>query len=107
MLRCSARRCAAGVRGRVPQLLTIEKLQARITGWVSVSDADVETEYRRRNEKVKLDLAVFTANQFRAGIQPTDAEIERSSTRTPNLPAAGEAAGPVPRRSTPRRCARR
>jgi peptidyl-prolyl cis-trans isomerase D len=55
--------------------LTAEKLQAAVTGWVRVSDAEVEQEYRRRNEKVKLDLAVFTSNQFRAGIQPTDAEL--------------------------------
>jgi len=55
--------------------LTAEKLQAAVTGWVRVSDAEVAQEYRRRNEKVKLELAVFTANQFRTGIQPTDAEL--------------------------------
>ncbi len=56
--------------------LVIEKLQGALTGWVHVTDADVDQEYRKRNEKVKLDLAVFTANQFRSGIQPTDAELE-------------------------------
>ena len=55
--------------------LIAEKLQAAVTGWIRVSDADVEAEYLRRNEKVKLELAVFTANQFRSGIQPTDAEL--------------------------------
>jgi peptidyl-prolyl cis-trans isomerase D len=55
--------------------LTAEKLQAAVSGWVRVSDSDVDEEYRRRNEKVKVDLAIFTANQFRAGIQPTDAEL--------------------------------
>jgi len=55
--------------------LMAEKLQAAVTGWVRVADAEVDAEYRKRNEKVKLDLAVFTANQFRAGIQPTDAEL--------------------------------
>jgi peptidyl-prolyl cis-trans isomerase D len=55
--------------------LIAEKLQAAVTGWINVSDADVEREYRRQNEKVKLDLAVFTADKFRAGITPTDAEI--------------------------------
>jgi len=55
--------------------LTAEKLQAAVTGWMRISDAEVEQEYRRRNEKVKLDLAIFTASQFRAGIQPTDAEL--------------------------------
>lgn len=56
--------------------LTAEKLQAAVTGWIRVSDADVEQEYRRRNEKVKLDLAIFNAADFRTGIQPTAAEIE-------------------------------
>ena len=48
-----------------------------------MADADVDEEYRRRNEKVKLDLAVFTANQFRAGIQPTDAELEAQFKANP------------------------
>ena len=56
--------------------LTAEKLQAAVTGWIRVSDADVEQEYRRRNEKVKLDLAIFNAADFRTGIQPTAADIE-------------------------------
>ncbi len=55
--------------------LTAEKLQAAVTSWIHVSDADVDAEYRRRNEKVKLDFVSLTANQFRAGIAPTDAEI--------------------------------
>lgn len=55
--------------------LMAEKLQVAVTGWVRVSDADVEAEYRRRNEKVKLDLAIFTADKFREGIQPTEAEL--------------------------------
>jgi peptidyl-prolyl cis-trans isomerase D len=56
--------------------LLAEKLQAAVTGWIRVVDADVEAEYRRQNEKVKVDLAVFNANSFRAGITPTDAELE-------------------------------
>jgi peptidyl-prolyl cis-trans isomerase D len=60
--------------------LMAEKLQAAVTSWVRVPDADVDAEYRKRNEKVKLDLAVFTANQFRAGIQPTDAELTAQFT---------------------------
>jgi peptidyl-prolyl cis-trans isomerase D len=55
--------------------LTTEKLQAAITGWVRVSDAEVDEEYRHRNEKVKLDLAIFTADEFKKSIQPTDAEL--------------------------------
>jgi peptidyl-prolyl cis-trans isomerase D len=64
--------------------LTIEKLQGAVTAWVRVSDSEVDEEYRRRNEKVKLDLAIFTANQFRAGIQPTDAELQAQFSATPD-----------------------
>jgi peptidyl-prolyl cis-trans isomerase D len=56
--------------------LIAEKLQDAVTGWIQVSDEEVDREYRRRNEKVKLDLAIFTANQFRNGITPTDSELE-------------------------------
>ncbi len=64
--------------------LIAEKLQAAVTGWVRVSDNEVDEEYRHRNEKVKLDLAVFTANQFRAGIQPTDAELNAQFSAHPD-----------------------
>ena len=63
--------------------LISEKLQAAVTGWVSVADKEVEEEYRRRNEKAKVELAVFTANQFRAGIQPTDAELTAQFNKNP------------------------
>lgn len=52
-----------------------EKLQNAVTGWISVPDADVEAEYRRRNEKVKLDVVSFTADAFKAGLTATDQEI--------------------------------
>jgi len=55
--------------------LLAEKLQAAITGWVTLPEGDVEQEYRQRNEKVKLEMAVLMADNFRAGITPTDAEI--------------------------------
>lgn len=60
--------------------LLAEKLQAALTGWIRVSDADADQEYRRRNEKIKMDLAVFNGNQFRDGIQPTDADLNAEFT---------------------------
>src|SRR5688572_4944377 len=41
--------------------LQIEKLRNALTGWMTVDDADVAAEYRRRNEKVKLDVVPVTA----------------------------------------------
>jgi peptidyl-prolyl cis-trans isomerase D len=55
--------------------LQAEKLERTVTGWLQLSDAEVDTEFRRRNEKVKLDMAVFTADRFREGIEPTGEEI--------------------------------
>ena len=57
-----------------------EKVQSLVTGWVQVEDKEVEQEYLKRNEKVKLELAIFTASQFRNTIQPTDAEITAQFT---------------------------
>ena len=60
--------------------LLAEKLQAAVTSWVRVSDEEVDAEYRRRNEKVKVDLAVLPATQFQAGIEPTEAELTEHYT---------------------------
>jgi peptidyl-prolyl cis-trans isomerase D len=57
------------------QSLQAEKLQEAVTGWITVSDAETDAEFRRRNEKVKLELAVFTADQFREGLDPSEAEV--------------------------------
>ncbi len=55
--------------------ITIEKLRAALTNWISVSDKEVEDEFRRRNEKVKLAVVSFPADKFREGLEATDAEL--------------------------------
>jgi peptidyl-prolyl cis-trans isomerase D len=55
--------------------IVTEKLQRALTDWITVSDQDVETEFRRRNEKVKLAVVNFTADKFREATTATDAEI--------------------------------
>jgi peptidyl-prolyl cis-trans isomerase D len=55
--------------------ITMEKLQGALTGWITVADAEVEAEYKRRNEKVKLAVVSFPADKFREGLDATDAEI--------------------------------
>src|SRR5688500_8746313 len=66
------------------QILAV-KLQRALTGWIRVTDADVNEEYGRRNEKVQLDLAVFSASQFKTSIVPTDAEIEAEFKAHPDV----------------------
>jgi len=55
--------------------LLVAKLQNAIAGWVTVSDAEVDAEYRRRNEKVKVDVVPVTAAAFRTQVTVTDADL--------------------------------
>ena len=57
--------------------IVTEKLQAALTGWITVSDNDVEQEYKRRNEKVKLAVVSFPADKYREGVTATDQEIAK------------------------------
>ncbi|MEO7193033.1 MAG: peptidyl-prolyl cis-trans isomerase [Vicinamibacterales bacterium] len=66
------------------QSIMAEKLQAAVTGWIRVTDADIEQEYRKRNEKVRLDLAVVNANQFRSGVTATDADVTAEFSAHPD-----------------------
>jgi peptidyl-prolyl cis-trans isomerase D len=55
--------------------LSIDKLRTALTGWMSVNDADVVAEYRKRNEKVKLDVVPVTAEAFKSQVIVTDADL--------------------------------
>jgi len=55
--------------------LTLEKLRASLTDWLSISDKDLEQEYRRRNDKLKLAVISFPADKFRAQATASDQEI--------------------------------
>ena len=59
----------------VRRSLTLSKLQGALTDWMTVSDADVAAEYKRRNEKVKLAVVSFPADKFLSETTATDAEI--------------------------------
>jgi peptidyl-prolyl cis-trans isomerase D len=55
--------------------LIVTKLRTALTDWITVTDAETDAEFRRRNEKVKLELVSFAADKFREGITATDAEV--------------------------------
>jgi peptidyl-prolyl cis-trans isomerase D len=55
--------------------LMIDKLRAALTDWMTVSDADVEREFKQRNEKVKLQVVALTADAFRDKVTVTDADV--------------------------------
>jgi peptidyl-prolyl cis-trans isomerase D len=70
--------------------LQIEKLRSALTGWMSVTDADVASEYRRRNEKVKLDVVVITPEAFKNQVTVTDAELNAYFEKSKDTYRVGE-----------------
>jgi len=66
---------AAQFEDNVRRSLAVDKLRASLTDWLSVADKDLEGEYRRRNDKVKLAVVSFTADTFRPQVSATDAEV--------------------------------
>ncbi len=54
-----------------------EKLRTSVTGWMTVADADVADEYRRRNEKVKLELVALTPDSFMDKVTVTDEDLAK------------------------------
>jgi peptidyl-prolyl cis-trans isomerase D len=55
--------------------LMIDKLRAALTDWMAVSDAEVEREFRLRNERVRLQVVALTAEAFRDQVTVTDADV--------------------------------
>lgn len=60
---------------QVRRSITVEKLQAALTNWISIPEAEVETEFRKRNEKVKLAVINLPGEKFLEGTQATDQEV--------------------------------
>ncbi len=60
---------------QIRKSLVIDKLRSAVTDWVTVNDADVQAEFARRNEKVKLEVVPILADKFRNEVQVGDAEV--------------------------------
>jgi len=55
--------------------MVIDKLRAALTDWIVVPDSEVEREFKRRNEKVKLQIVALTADKFRDKVTVSDADV--------------------------------
>jgi peptidyl-prolyl cis-trans isomerase D len=67
----------ADFESQVKSDMELQRLQALITGGVSVSDQAVREAYRTQGTKVKFDYAVISADDLRKTINPTDADLEK------------------------------
>lgn len=70
--------------------LQIEKLRNALTGWMTVSDAEVAAEFRKRNEKVKLDVVPITADAFINQVKVSDADITAAFDKNKERYRVGE-----------------
>ena len=59
----------------VRRSLMLQRLQAAVTDWITVSDEDVEREHVRRNERVRLSAISFRADDYREGLEATDDDV--------------------------------
>ena len=55
--------------------LAVDKLRTSVTDWLSVSDKELEQEYRRRNDKIKLAVLSFNADTYRPVVTASDADV--------------------------------
>ena len=55
--------------------LMLERLQAAVTDWITVTDEDLQREHVRRNEKIRVSAISFRADDFREGIEATDEDV--------------------------------
>ncbi len=55
--------------------MMIDRLRTAVAGWLTVPDAELEREYRRRNEKVKLQVLPVPSQSFRDKVTVTDADV--------------------------------
>ena len=62
--------------GDVKKDIEIGRLEALITGGISVSDAAVRTEYLQEGTKVKFDYAVISLEDVKKGINPSDGDLQ-------------------------------
>src|SRR6201996_9836976 len=61
---------------QIKKELEINRLEAMVTGGVTVSDQDVRDAYRQQATKIKFDYAVINSEDLRKQINPTDAELQ-------------------------------
>jgi peptidyl-prolyl cis-trans isomerase D len=66
---------AADFEEGVRRALIVDKLRASVTEWLSIADQELENEYRRRNDKIKLAVVSFPVDSFRPDVAATDEEI--------------------------------
>ncbi|MDR1988609.1 MAG: peptidyl-prolyl cis-trans isomerase [Acidobacteriaceae bacterium] len=59
----------------VRRSILADKLRTSLTEWMAISDKELEQEFRRRNDKVKLALVTFNLDSYRLDVTASDADV--------------------------------
>jgi peptidyl-prolyl cis-trans isomerase D len=59
----------------VKEELLEQKFEQLVTDGITVNDAEVKAEFRRRNDKIKIDYVIIKPDDLQAKIDPSEAEI--------------------------------
>ena len=59
----------------VRRSLMLERLQAAVTDWITVTEEDLRREHVRRSETIRVSAISFRADDFREGIEVTDEDV--------------------------------
>ncbi|HEY4950020.1 MAG TPA: peptidylprolyl isomerase [Candidatus Acidoferrales bacterium] len=62
-----------------------DKFRQLVTDAITVSPAEIQAEYRRRNEKVQIEYVLVKPTELAATIQPTDADLSAYYTKHAGL----------------------
>jgi peptidyl-prolyl cis-trans isomerase D len=79
----------ASLKDSTSRTLLVNRLEQIVVNGVVVSPREIENEYKKRNEKIKVQFAVLTASRFQKEAEPTEAELKtyydshKSDFRTP------------------------
>ena len=72
----------AMMKADMAKQLAVNKLRQIVSQGVIVSPREVENEYRRRTEKIKVEYAIVPPSKFQALAEPTEAEMQAFFNRS-------------------------
>lgn len=59
----------------VRRTATLQKLQAAVSQWITVSEDELREEHRQRNERVQVELITLAADDYRDQVETSDADV--------------------------------
>ena len=64
------------LKSETARKLLVDRLQQIVTAGVVVSPAEIEKEFRRKNDKVKVQYAILSADKYQAEGEASEAEVK-------------------------------